>query len=74
MLNDMNQSAMSASQETFLSENEILKRVPVCRKTLFNWVKAGKIPVVKIARKKIYSWPNVQAALLRLERNGGNGE
>jgi predicted site-specific integrase-resolvase len=62
-----------ASQDTFLSENEILKRVPVCRKTLFNWIKAGKIPVVKIARKKIYSWPNVQAALLRLERNG-NGK
>lgn len=68
-----NQSAITASQDTFLTENEILKRVPVCRKTLFNWVKAGKIPVVKIARKKIYSWPNVQAALLRLERNG-NGE
>ena len=73
MVNDAIQTA-PASQDTFLSENEILKRVPVCRKTLFNWIKAGKIPVVKIARKKIYSWPNVQAALLRLERNGGNGE
>jgi predicted site-specific integrase-resolvase len=73
MVNDAIQTA-PASQDTFLSENEILKRVPVCRKTLFNWVKAGKIPVVKIARRKIYHWGNVQAALLRQQRNGGNGE
>jgi predicted site-specific integrase-resolvase len=73
MMNSIIQTEM-ASQDVFLTENEILKRVPVCRKTWFNWVKAGKIPVVKIARKKIYSWPNVQAALLRQQRNGGNVE
>jgi predicted site-specific integrase-resolvase len=66
-----NQSNSAASQdEKFLSENEILKRVPVCRKTWFNWIKAGKIPVVKISRRKLYHWGNVQAALLRMERNG----
>jgi predicted site-specific integrase-resolvase len=68
-----NPTPSPASLDTFLTENQLLSRLPICRKTLFNWIKAGKIPVVKIARKKIYSWPNVQAALLRLERNG-NGE
>jgi predicted site-specific integrase-resolvase len=70
MVTAINQTA-PASQDTFLTENEILKRVPVCRKTWFNWIKAGKIPVVKIARRKLYHWGNVQAALLRMEKNGG---
>jgi len=73
MVTAINQNA-AASQDTFLTENEVLKRVPVCRKTLFNWVKAGKIPVVQIARRKLYHWGNVQAALLRQQRNGGNCE
>jgi predicted site-specific integrase-resolvase len=69
------QSATPASLgENFLTENQLLTRLPICRKTLFNYVEAGKIPVVQIARRKLYHWGNVQAALLRMERNGGNVE
>jgi len=72
MSNNAIQSAIPASLgENFLTENQILTRVPVCRKTWYNYVKAGKIPVVQIARRKLYHWGNVQAALLRMERNGG---
>jgi hypothetical protein len=59
--------------KAFLDEKELLARIPICRKTAFNWIRAGKLPVVKIGRRKLFFWPNVQAALLRLERNG-NGE
>lgn len=68
MENELHQTAV-ASQDAFLSENDILKRVPVCRKTLFNWIRQGKFPVVKIGRRKLFFWPNCQAALLRMERN-----
>jgi hypothetical protein len=54
----------------FLTEPELLARIPVCRRTLYSWVQSGKLPVVKINRRKIYHWPSCQAALLRLQRNG----
>jgi hypothetical protein len=52
----------------FLDEKELLKQLPVSRRTLFAWVESGKLPCVKIRRRKIYHWPSVQAALLRLQR------
>lgn len=59
-----------ASQEKFLTENELLNRIPICSRTAFNWIKAGKLPCVKIGRRKLYHWPSVQAALLRQQRGG----
>ena len=60
--------ALAASQEKFLSENELLTRLPICRRTAFNWIKQGKLPVVVIGRRKLYHWPSVEAALLRQQR------
>lgn len=54
--------------KAFIGELEILRRIPVSRRTLFSWVQSGKIPCVKIGRRKIYHWASVQAALLRLQR------
>ena len=67
MSNDKIQTA-PASQEKFLSENELLNRLPICRRTAFNWIKQGKLPVVVIGRRKLYHWPSVEAALLRQQR------
>lgn len=55
----------------FLDEIELLKRVPVCRRTLANWKAKGLLPFVKIGRRCLYDWQNVRAALLRLEHNRG---
>jgi hypothetical protein len=65
-----NQTA-SADEEGFIGEKELLAKLPVCRRTIFNWIQQGKLPCVKIGRRKIYHWPSVQAALLRLQRGGG---
>jgi hypothetical protein len=70
MVNNANQTA-PASQGKFLSENELLTRLPICRRTAFNWIQQGKLPCVKIGRRKLFHWPSVEAALLRLQRGGG---
>jgi predicted DNA-binding transcriptional regulator AlpA len=59
-----------ASQEKFLSENELLTRLPICRRTAFNWIQQGKLPCIKIGRRKLFHFPSVEAALLRLQRGG----
>jgi len=67
MLKDIHQTA-SASEKTFLDEKQILARLPVSRRTLFNWRASGKIPSVKIGRRNLFHWPSVEAALLRIQK------
>jgi Helix-turn-helix domain len=62
------QKTAPASEEAFLDEKQILARLPVSRRTLFNWRVSGKIPHVKIGRRNLFHWPSVEAALLRLQR------
>jgi predicted site-specific integrase-resolvase len=54
----------------FLSANELLDRLPISRGTLGNYIKAGKIPVIKMNHRLLFSWPNVREALLRQQRGG----
>jgi len=52
----------------FINEKQLLARIPVSRRTLFNWRASGKIPHVKIGRRNLFHWPSVEAALLRQQR------
>lgn len=55
----------------FIDEKQLLARVPVSRRTLFNWRRAGKIPCVRLdGRRILFHWPSVEAALLRHQRGG----
>ena len=57
-------------QAGFIDEVEMLKRLPVSRRTLFQWRESGKIPFVRVSgRRLIFHWPSVEAALLRAQRN-----
>jgi len=58
---------MTNTKSDFINEKELLKRVPVCRKTWYNYIQTGKIPVVRIARIKLYHWPSVEQALIKLQ-------
>ena len=83
MVNDLNQTAPAstgnradnqpqprpASEQGFLDEKELLARLPICRRTAFAWIKQGKLPCIKIGRRKLFHWDSVQAALLRYQRN-----
>ena len=56
----------------FIDESELLRRLPISRRTAANWRVAGKLPFVRLAgRRLLYHWPTVSAALLRAQRNAG---
>jgi len=56
----------------FIDEKELLRRLPVSRRTLFSWRTTGKIPSVRLGgRLVLFHWPSVEAALLRMQRGGG---
>ena len=59
-----------ASESSFITEMQLLKKLQVSRRTIFSWRMAGKIPTVKIGRRTLYHWPSVEAALLRCQRGG----
>lgn len=54
----------------FIDTEAVLRRLPICRKTLHNWRRDNKIPYIQTGRRVIYHWPSVQSALLRLQRGG----
>jgi predicted site-specific integrase-resolvase len=53
----------------FIDQTELLRRLPISRRTLFNWRFSGKIPYVNVGgRRVLFHWPSVEAALLRHQR------
>ena len=54
--------------KAFIDTREMLKRLPVSRRTLYDWERAGKLPVTQIGSKKLYHWNSVEAALLRMQK------
>jgi hypothetical protein len=52
----------------FIDEKVMLVRLPISRRTLFNWRMTGKIPSIKIGRRILYHLPSVEAALLRQQK------
>jgi predicted site-specific integrase-resolvase len=67
-MKNLSQSAAPESGEAFLNEKQLLARLPISRRTAFTWVQTGKLPCVKIGRRKLFHWPSVEAALLRQQR------
>jgi predicted DNA-binding transcriptional regulator AlpA len=66
------QNQTPAGETGFIDENQLLARLPVSRRTLFNWRTSGKIPCVRLGGRRIlFHWPSVEAALLRHQRGGG---
>ncbi len=54
--------------KAFLDEKELLKRLPISRRTLFNWRTSKKIPSIVIGRRVLFCWASVVEALRRLEQ------
>jgi hypothetical protein len=67
-----NATQQAPSGETgFIDEKELLKRLPVSRRTLFSWRTTGKIPFVRLGgRRVLFHWPSIEAALLRMQTGG----
>ena len=54
----------------FIDQKELLRRLPVSRRTITNWRRARKIPSIVIGRRVLFCWDNVSQALRRLEYGG----
>ena len=54
--------------KTFIDEKELIRRLHISRRTAFNWIQQGKLPVVAINRRKLYHWKSVTDALLRIQK------
>jgi predicted site-specific integrase-resolvase len=64
-------SPAKPSETTFIDEAELLRRVPVSRRTLYQYRVAGKIPFIRVGgRRVLFHWPSVEAALLRQQQGG----
>ncbi len=63
-----------AGKAGFIDEKELLKRLPVSRRTLFNWRETGEIPFVRLPSTKrvLFHWPSVESALLRKQSAARN--
>jgi predicted site-specific integrase-resolvase len=65
MQNELQQTA-PPFEPGFIDEKQLLARLPISRRTLFNWRFSGKIPYVNVGgRRVLYHWPSVEQALLR---------
>src|SRR5258708_16242222 len=52
-----------ANESGFIDEKELLTRLPVSRRTLWQWREDGKIPCVRLpgGRRVLFHWPSVEA-------------
>ena len=50
-----------------LNERELAFITGICVRSLRNYVRSGIIPRIKIGRRVLFRWPQVEAALARLE-------
>ena len=51
-----------------MTENEVSAYLHVCRRSLFNWRKAGLIPYIKLGKSVRFRVNEVEAALNRMSR------
>ena len=66
--NRAEQNQTSAGEAGFIDQKQLLARLPISRRTLFNWRTTGKIPCVRLGGRRIlFHWPSVEAALLRYQ-------
>jgi hypothetical protein len=52
----------------FLDEPECLRRIPVSRRTWFEWRKKRGLPYIRVGHRVLYDWRSVHAWLLRQQR------
>ena len=65
-------SSTSLSKPTnyqLMTENEVSTYLHVCRRSLFNWRKAGLIPYIKLGKAVRFRINEVEAAINRMAQN-----
>jgi len=60
--------ATTSPPEGLIDEPELLRRLPVSRRTAWNLRACGKLPFVKLGKRVFYHWLTVESALLRQQK------
>ena len=65
--------ATAAEPDCFIDEATLRKRLPLSRRTIFDWRESGKLPFIRLpgSSRVLYDWAAVRSALLRQQRGGG---
>jgi hypothetical protein len=61
---------LQQGQSAFIDEREALRRVPVSRRTWFDWREKKGLPYIRVGKRIVYDWASVRAWLLRQQRGG----
>jgi len=51
--------------DEFIDAKELIKRIPISRRTVFNLRKRKAIPCVNLGDRVLFHWPSVREWLLR---------
>lgn len=55
----------------FIDTRELQRRVAMSRRALYDWRISGKLPFVRVGKRRLlFHWPSVEAALLRFQKEG----
>lgn len=66
-------SEVPGGSRDWLDAATVALRLGVTINTVRSWTNAGGLPAVRLncGRRILYHWPDVKAALLRMQRGGG---
>lgn len=51
--------AKEKNEQELITDDEMQRRLGVCRTTLYNWRKEGTIPYIRIGKKLFYRWQEI---------------
>ena len=52
-------STKEKNEQELITDDEMQRRLGVCRTTLYNWRKEGTIPYIRIGKKLFYRWQEI---------------
>jgi hypothetical protein len=61
-------SQQNDTENNFKTVNQVLARLPISRRTLWELRKKGVIPWISLGGRVLFDWESVRAALIRQQR------
>jgi len=55
---------------SFIDEKELIRRIGLCRKSVYNLRKRAQLPYCRLGKRIRYHWPSVEAKILSRQIGG----
>ena len=69
-MNEQNNDTLLTNPPAFLTERQLVLVTGLCARSIRNYTQAGIIPRIKIGRRVLFRWADVDAALAKLSSFG----